>query len=248
MSVIYTNSYRVDSRDVDPFGCCRPSALLGILQEAATDAAANIHASREEMLEKHNVFWMLSRIWYRLDRPLLWNERLTVRTCHRGGRGVAMYRDFDLLAGEKNVGEAVSLWVLADRDTRRLFRLSDAPEFSGTDGGEACKSMRLNAIRMPDELEQAELRSLRYSDADINGHVNNTRYADFACDALHLEKLGAGCFVSALRLGYLAECRPGEQVRMLTGEREGKWYVRGEDGGGRVRFDAQLSLSPWEKR
>ena len=80
MSVFYERSFRVDSRDVDPFNQCRPSALLGYLQEAATEAACALHVSREEMLERHNAFWMLARIWYRLDRPILWNETVAPGT------------------------------------------------------------------------------------------------------------------------------------------------------------------------
>ena len=39
MSTFYEMELRVDSRDVDLFNQCRPSALLGLLQEAATQAA-----------------------------------------------------------------------------------------------------------------------------------------------------------------------------------------------------------------
>ena len=96
MSVFYERSFRVDSRDVDPFNQCRPSALLGYLQEAATEAACALHVSREEMIDKYHVFWMLARMWYRLDRPLFWDDTVTIRTWHRGDKGASMYRDFDL--------------------------------------------------------------------------------------------------------------------------------------------------------
>lgn len=242
MSVFYEDTYLIDSRDVDPFNQCRPSALLGLLQEAATEAAVVLHVSREEMLARYNVFWMLSRIWYRLDRPLRWSERLTVRTWHRGGRGAAMYRDFDLLVDGEPVGEAVSIWVLADLDTRRLFRLSKVMEFEGTTGEELCKDKLLTKVRLPGDMALAERRALHYSDADINGHVNNAKYADFACDALHLETLGAGRFVSSLQVGFLAECRPGETLEIYTGAGEGGWYAHGADGAGKSRFDAHLTL------
>ena len=101
----------VDSRDVDGWGRCRPSAVLGYLQEAATLAAEDGGFGREKTLEYH-AFWMLARIWFRLDRPLRWEEKVTVRTWHRGSKTALMYRDFDLLAGGVPVGEAVSAWVL----------------------------------------------------------------------------------------------------------------------------------------
>ena len=56
------------------------------------------------MIDRYNVFWMLSRIWYRLSRPLHWSEPVTVRTWHRGAHGAAMYRDFDLFVKGEPVG------------------------------------------------------------------------------------------------------------------------------------------------
>lgn len=241
--MIFEAACTVDSRDVDPFGQCRPSALLGMLQEAATEAACALHVSRDETLKKYNCFWMLARIWYRLERPLVWDERISIQTWHRGGAGASTYRDFDLYCGGEQVGEAVSVWVLADYDTHKLLRLSAVEEFQGTDGGGRCKELRLSKLRMPEEMALAEERLLRYSDADINGHVNNTRYADYICDALRLEELGKGKFVSQLQVGYLAECRPGERLWIHTGRGEEGWFVHGVDEAGAARFDGKIALS-----
>lgn len=243
MSVFYEKTYTVDTRDVDPFNCCRPSALLGILQEAGTDAAVALHVSREDIIPKYNAFWMLARIWYHLDCPLRWDDHVHVKTWHRGGTGASMYRDFDLTVDGRRVGEAVSTWVLADMDTHKLFRLSNVEEFAGTGGGELCKEKLLNKLRLPDELTRAERRRLHYSDTDINGHVNNSKYADFVCDAIHMETLGETQFVSSLQLGYLAECLPGEEIDLLTVEQDGTIFIRGADESGKARFEASVILS-----
>ena len=90
-----------------------PPPCWDYLQEAATLAAEDGGFGREIMTLEYHAFWMLARIWYRLDRPLRWEEKVTVRTWHRGSKTALMYRDFDLLAGGVPVGEAVSAWVLA---------------------------------------------------------------------------------------------------------------------------------------
>ena len=56
-----------------------------------------------------------------------------------------------------------------------------------------------------------------YSDTDINGHVNNTRYADFVCDALRLEGLPRSRFLSELQIGYTAESRAGDVLTLEVG-------------------------------
>ena len=243
----FEGGYPIDSRDVDPWNHCKPSGLMGILQEAAVAAACELHASRPEMMEKYNLFWMLARMWYRLDRPLKWNETLSIRTWHRGGSGASSYRDFDLFVDGKLVGEAVSVWVLADADTHRLARMSKIEEFQGTDGGELCKDKSLSRFKLPQEMAAADHRAMHYSDTDINGHVNNVRYADFICDAIRMDQLGQDFYVSALQVDYLAECMAGETITLFTGEQDGLRYVRGADAAGKSRFEGAVTLTPLDR-
>lgn len=238
---------QVEARDTDLFGLCRPSSLLDFLQETATEAADALHVGREEMIEKHHMFWMLARMWYRLDRPLKWNETLSIRTWHRGGSGASSYRDFDLFVDGKPVGEAVSVWVLADADTHRLARMSKIEEFQGTDGGELCKDKSLSRFKLPQEMAAADHRAMHYSDTDINGHVNNVRYADFICDAIRMDQLGQDFYVSALQVDYLAECMAGETITLFTGEQDGLRYVRGADAAGKSRFEGAVTLTPLDR-
>lgn len=243
MSVYYEQTYVVGTRDVDLFGHCRPSAMLGYLQDVGTQAALNIGFSREEMLERHHAFWMLARIWYQLDKPLTMGEPVTIRTWHRGGKGAILYRDFDLYQNGQWIGEAVSAWVLADWESHKLCKLSHLEEFQRNTGGELCKSKTLGKLRHPTQMDLAEERLLHYSDTDINGHVNNARYADFTCDALHLEQLGQGRFVSSLQIGFLQECKAGETLPLYTASDETGYFVRGGD----KKFEAHLRLCPLDK-
>ena len=70
--------------------------------------------------------------------------------------------------------------------------------------------------------------------------MNNTRYADFACDALEMERLGPDRFLSSMQIGYLAECRPGEELLLWTKEQDSAHFVQGMDEGGKSRFEAAL--------
>ena len=241
--MIYEQTWTIDSRDADLWGQCRPSALLGYLQEAATGASAEIGADRRTMVEDYRCFWMLARIWVELDRPLRWGESLTVRTWHRPPKGASIYRDFDLFCGEEQVGQAVSTWALADVDSRKLARMERvAGLLEGNRNEKGEKTITLSRLRLPEEMTFAEERLARYSETDLNGHVNNTRYADYACDALHVEELEPGHFLHRIQIGFLAECRPGERLSLFCGEREGTRFVRGLGPEGGPRFEAALEL------
>jgi acyl-ACP thioesterase len=118
--------------------------------------------------------------------------------------------------------------------------LSILGDLSGSYGGELCKTKTLTKLRCPEPLQEVEHRLMRYSDTDVNGHVNNTRYADFACDVAEMDKLQPDAFLSEMQIGYLAECRAGEVLAIQRGEQGDGTFVRGVDESGKARFEAAL--------
>ncbi len=240
MSLYYEHHVRLAGMDADGRGICKASALLNHLQIAAALAAEEGGFGREALVERYGAFWMLARSWFRLKRPLLWEDDITIRTWHRGGKSAIMYRDYDIFCNGEQVGESVSGWVLAHVDSHKLMRLGDVTELEGTSGGALCKTMTLAKLRHPAQLRTAAQRPMYYSDTDINGHVNNIRYADFACDAVEMEGLPRDRFLCEMQIGYLAECRPGDLLTLQVGEQGEGRYVRGIDAGGNSRFEAAL--------
>ena len=242
MNTVYTTDLRVDSRDVDLFNQCRPSAVLGLLQEAATQAALSLGVSGPQILEKYNCLWMVTRCWVELDAPLRWNDLVTIQTWHRGASGASSYRDFDLFRDGKPVGQGATIWVMVEADSRKLFRMKQLTEFQGTDGGGRCKAVKLRRVALPDQFDARTRRDMHYSDTDINGHINNVHYADFACDSLHLEALGRGKFVRSFQIGYVNECQAGESIFVDTAARGDELFARGVGGDGSERFDFSMTL------
>ncbi len=240
MPVSYRHTVQIDSRDMDCFNRCRASALLGHLQEAAVQAAETGGFGRDVLMRQYNCFWMLTRIWFHLNRPLMWEEYLTIHTWHRGGKHALMYRDFDLYVGDEPIGESVSAWVLANADSRKLMKLGSIPALDETWGGDLCKTRLLTRLKMPKEMSELDRRVTHYSDTDINGHVNNTRYADFACDALRMDLLPDSCYLQEMQINYTAECRPGETLILENGRDGNTSFINGRDEDGKRRFEASL--------
>ena len=240
MSTFYEYEVRLSGLDMDGRGHCKASALLNHLQNAATLAAEDGGFSREVLVERYGAFWMLARSWFHLERPLYWEDEITIRTWHRGGKRAMMYRDYDIFAGGQQVGESVSAWVLASLQGHKLLRLGSIAELAETGGGALCKTMTLAKLHQPEGLLRKERRLMRYSDTDLNGHVNNTRYADFACDALELEGLPKDRFLAEMQIGYLAECRPGDRLDIQVGGKGDSRYVCGVDESGKSRFESAL--------
>ena len=85
---------------------------------------------------------------------------------------------------------------------------------------------------------------MRYSDLDVNGHMNNTKYADVLMDALTAQEL-EGRFVSELQLNYSQECKAGETMEVCRVLTENSCYIDGCSDDGKRRFEATIQFQPY---
>ena len=162
-------------------------------------------------------------------------------TWHRGASGIIFNRDFDIFIGDELVGEGVSAWVVADIEDRKMLRPSSIDTIAGAKVPDRAKDRQLKLIREPKEKEHSYPRTIRYSDLDINGHMNNTKYADVLMDVFSPEEM-AGKFVSQMQLNYSQECKMGEIMdisRLISGD---SCYMDGCCGDGKRRFEATVQL------
>lgn len=242
MAGILTREYRVGAGEVDPFGALRPSSLLYFLQDAATVHSEEQSFSREDILRTDGAIWILAKIAFYLSEPLRYRQSLEIDTWHRGPLGACFYRDFDIRAEGRHAGYAVSAWVVASRETMRVLRPSSLPALPTAPDGKLKYKEVLSRLSAPDSCGPAGKRVIRYSDLDINTHLNNTRYADLICDALALNERSP-CYAGHMQINYNAECKAGEELALFAGAVSGReFYVAGKDAAGVRRFESLIAL------
>lgn len=236
-------TFPVTSSEVDIYGNCRPAALLSFFQDMATAHTELFHTDWDSLRQEYHAVWLLVRVWYQLRRPLKMGEALTIRTWQRGTGGLIIYRDFDLYAGEEYVGEAISAWVVADEESRKMLRPGSLERLAAVPVPERVKEKQLKLIHTPKHRRPVYDKTVRYSDLDQNGHMNNTKYADVIMDALSVEEM-KGRFVSGMQLNYSMECLAGETVSISRDMGKEACYIDGCSQDGTRRFEAILQFQP----
>lgn len=208
----YVETLRLRACNCDMSGRWRPSAILEAMQESAGGDCARLGLPRAAT-DAMGIVWVASRYRVELRRAPGINEELSVETYAMAPRHLFyprmyVFRD----AGGGIVGGAHSMWLLMDVGTRRAVM-----------GGEALSRLPDNADAVPPVAAPGTVRTLgvepevralspQYCDFDLNGHVNNTRYLDWCCNALGLETLGER-YIAGFDINYDAEVRPGAQLR-----------------------------------
>ncbi len=183
----YDETFILRPRDCDLNEKWRPSAILETMQDAAGAHSFLLGCGREELVKK-NIVWVLSRSELHVDRYPSVGEKITVHTFPTPTR-ICFFPRYYIFTDEHGemVAKAGTLWLLLDLTTRRMLPPGDVARLI-PDNRHLSVPMNLPATvgNLQGEEFVSQYRPV-YTDLDVNGHVNNTRYADWLCNALGIE-------------------------------------------------------------
>ncbi|MCL2031520.1 MAG: thioesterase [Oscillospiraceae bacterium] len=238
METTLVREYTIDPAEADWLRVCRASALQRMLVDAAI-AHARMLGVGDEYLQR-GIIWMLSRVGFRLKRPLRYGETVRVSTWHRGPEGAAMTRDFLISGADGTAGHATSLWLLYDRERGRLIRPGEIEVPGAETAPPETVPFRLDKLKAPQPLEPLPPYRASYADIDLLEHLNNGRYIDLCCNAVLDD--GRRAYVRELRVAYRHEVRLGQTVeRFRAPMPDGKIYLCGALEG-KLCYEAAVEL------
>jgi medium-chain acyl-[acyl-carrier-protein] hydrolase len=148
--------------------------------------------------------WVLSRMAIEMIRYPEQYENIQVETWVEEVGRANTTRNF-CIRDEKNeiIGNACSVWVFFDMKTRRakdLKTLEGIHEYANGEPGMIGKPIKIDAV----EGEDYDGFKVKYSDIDINGHVNSIRYIQWISDCFSLDCYRK-CSVKRFEINYMNE-------------------------------------------
>jgi acyl-ACP thioesterase len=196
--------------------------IFKFLQEAAIKHANQFDTGARAMVVRGES-WVLHRLAAAIQRYPRYEEPIRVVTWSSGIRLFRGYRDFRLYAGDELLVSASSLWLYVNRRTKVITRVPEAIATGFPTGHGAVFRPDLEKSRfVPPDARTARACpvSVRYSDVDGNGHVNNTAYLDFLQTAL--VKNGFPPRPSNVEIQFLREIPPDADTVEVRLERRGQ--------------------------
>ena len=183
---------------------------------------------------------MLAKLALHVTRLPRVDEELTLVTqperCKRAvNKRITHFYDAD----GAEVATMDSRWVLIDTEKRMILRKH--PEQFDDQWAEDVPlelPMRLPRVA-PEDCETLGTQTAAYSRCDMNGHLNNTRYADIVCDAVPWQ-VWDSAQISDFIISYHREVPRGESFTLRRARlAEDTFYFEGEREG-KSAFEAQL--------
>lgn len=228
--LVYRQQFVVRSYEIGPDRTATMETLMNLLQETALNhvmcsglAGDGFGATRQMSLRK--LIWVVTRINIQVDEYSRWGDVVEIDTWVASSGKNGMRRDWIIRdRNTKNmIARATSNWVMMNRETRRLSKIPDEvrqevlPFYldrsiiaAATGGGRKIE-------KLTDSTAEHIRSGLapRWSDMDVNQHVNNVKYIGWILESVPLDVL-EDYHLTSITLDYRRECRQSQLLESLT--------------------------------
>lgn len=226
--MIYTERKNLSYNELDFKGRWKPDNIFLTMQEAA-----GIHAERLGVgygaLRQKGIGWVLIRTSLKMDKYPDVHTTVTVTTWPEPEKRMLFPRFFMFQDGSGNLlGTASTLWALMDIENRTLVVPAAKGITVQTPTEPPLKLELPGKVRMPEGEITENSICPKYSDLDINNHVNNSKYIDWFTDQIPLE-LHAQGFLSEILVSYSKEIRSGSTVKLAFSRNGDQFRLAGKE-------------------
>lgn len=177
---MYEKKYRIESSDVDQHLNVKLSSLMRMMQDVATTHAEILEVGKESTIDR-GMYWVITRYGVTILRAPKYLEIVNVITYPGDDMKFIFPRYFEIRSekGELLV-KASTTWMILDKNTHRVVMKPFGDSHLPGEHHEGEEPIPRKAIG--DKVEFIEDRKVRYSDIDLNGHLNNTKYIEYVLD------------------------------------------------------------------
>lgn len=196
----------------DAAGLATVSALCRFAQESAGLHAAQLGFGMERLAAR-NIAWVLrEQAIVVLHHPRL-GEEVRIATWPTRTDRILCHRDYVIRDGDGAVvAQGTSAWLGLDLGTRRPLKADSFFHLPAESMPGPVFDRPLPQLAAPQGPCRQEVRTVRSSDLDALGHMNNLRYLDWIADHLAASGLSAPCRGIGIR--YVRELKEAEGVEV----------------------------------
>ena len=219
----WTDDYLIHSYEIDMDSRLSIVSAINFFQESAWRNAESLGVGYSDLAAK-NRFWVLSRLFVEMYRYPLWGESIKLETWPKGMENMFALRDFRFKTGDGSelLGAGISAWLVIDATTQRMLRAEqicdEIPYYP-----HHVLEHKLGKIALAANMTSQTRITAGYTDVDVNNHVNNVSYLNWAVNYLPLEcdKLT----IRSAELNFLSEARLRSPVEIFYGNENEKTWI-----------------------
>ena len=205
----YQETFRIRYSEGDRRGRLKLRTFFDYAQEVAGTHATALGCGLEALLARKQA-WVLSRIRVRFHAYPSIGDSVTLKTWPSGFDHLFARREFELYGADGALlVEATSFWLFLDTENLRILNaVREIGELMPDNSALPVHFSELGKLPAPTDGERLEF-SVRETQIDLNGHLNNAEYAGTIQDVL-----GVGCYPAELQVNYQKSIPPQSRLEI----------------------------------
>jgi medium-chain acyl-[acyl-carrier-protein] hydrolase len=178
----FEQSKLVNAYDVDVNNRLKLNTLFNFLQNVASSHADSLSLGYNDLIA-HDLGWVLSWAKVKIEEYPQFGETIKIRTWPKCRYKLFSIREFLIYNSSGKILFRVSTaWLLINVKTKRITDIKNLPQAIYYQPELSALNDLPEKIVSGKEKEILFSKTIRYTDLDINQHVNNTRYIELALD------------------------------------------------------------------
>ncbi len=241
-NVTYFSDSYVKDYECDLNNRMKLSSLMRVLQKAGTDQLNSLGITYAKMYSAGIVF-VLSKIGIKINQMPVNGEKYLIRTTPQKTQKASFLR-YTAVFNENGemLAECQTSWVIINPRERKILRPGEFKfKLPVDETSQKCGQILETRIKPVETAKPVGYKQVRYSDLDINEHMNNCVYGDIVMDYIP-EEFAAHREVDNVIIQYKNEAVLGEKLDIKVDRiAENSFYVGGDKGEVKC-FDAVITF------
>ena len=224
--MILEKEYSIGIRDVEKSNLISNKGFLGILENIAC-CHSDIAGYGINDIPNTNFSWILLHWKVSIKKRVQYRSKITVKTWSRSLNKFSTLRDFEVYDENNNlICIASSKWVLFDVKENRIAKITDEiikkylpEEKSVFNENDIMKLKEIAIDSIPNYSFKVQRR-----DIDINNHMHNLYYLDYAYEALPDEIYQSSNF-NDFEIMYKTSAKLGDKIDCYYSQNDNHHYI-----------------------
>lgn len=243
---ITTKKFEVRFSDCDHHSRLKLSNLFLFMEETAiADAEQNGFGLWKMM--KAGYTTVITRMKIRLQHTPVWGEKLYISTWAKDFyKDKVCLKDYSILDSQgHSIAQATSSWLMVNLATGKAETPANSPYPIPLYPGKNALPEMMEILPPGIEPNIAFTEKAKYSDLDMNKHVNHCRYVDWVMDALDTNEIKYRG-IRSLQINYISQIPLGANVnivRFQNTNHHGMVFGMNADDMTQCHFQARVGFS-----
>ena len=229
MDNTYKLNHTVSYSEVDSFYKLRLDYIFSHFQNIADLHSKEMGTDGESLLQKSNVFWVLTKMKLKILELPKSGDDLTVETWPLKAKGVRFDRDFKLSNKDKVFVMGSSEWCTLDYTTQKLRRV-DSVAYPYDMTFREDRSGAGDMLRTKETVNESDLHHTYRSsfvDIDTNKHTNNIAYLRMILNCFTPDEFEA-LTIDEFQINFLSQTFYGDEIKVYKKKTDYGFYIKGQ--------------------